>query len=165
MMSKRILALFAALFTALLVLASPAQAGNPHFIKNATSASLSGTSLVVKFKEAGLPSGATETVTVSATLSATYQCVNNGGKNPNDPKKTTINTAVSTSGEFKADKNGNITGSLTLSAPAAATVLDCPSGQRATLTVVSYTAISITDDDSGATLAIPGTFSSGTPIN
>jgi hypothetical protein len=83
-MSKRIFAIIAAIVTALFLFSSPATAanGNPHFIKNATSATLSGSSLVVNFKEAGLPSGATETVKVTATVKTTYECVNNGGKNP-----------------------------------------------------------------------------------
>ena len=43
---------------ALALAAVPAFAGNPHLIKNATGATLSGSNLVVNFKEAGLPSGA-----------------------------------------------------------------------------------------------------------
>ena len=163
-MSKRIFAIIAAVFTALFLFGGPAQAaptGNPHFIKNASSATLSGSDLTVKFKETGLPSGATETITVTAKLTATYQCINNGGHNPTDPKKTTIHIDVSQSGEFTADKNGNISGSLSVSAPAAATVLDCPSGQTATLTAWSYTNVTVTDQDSGATLSIAGTFSGG----
>ena len=164
-MSKRIFSLFAAVFAALLLVGGPAQAaGSPHFIKNATTASLSGTNLVVKFKETGLASGATETVTATANLTGTYQCINNGGKNPNDPKKTTIDTQVSASGTFTANKNGNITGSLTLTPPSAASVLDCPSGQRATLTQVTYTNVAISDATSGAFLAIPGSFSGGVPV-
>jgi hypothetical protein len=105
---RRTLAFVAA--TAALVLASAtaaSAAGSPHFIKNATSASLSGTSLVVEFKEAGLSSGSVETITISAQLDATYSCVNNGGNVPSDPKKTNISSDVSTSGEFTAGKNGN----------------------------------------------------------
>ncbi|MUU70529.1 hypothetical protein [Pseudarthrobacter sp. GA104] len=170
-MFKRILVILAAVFTAFFLIGGPAQAapdgsgGNPHFIKNATSASLSGSSLVVKFKETGLQSGSVETVTASASLTATYQCINNGGSNPNDPKKTTVNVDVSESGQFTADKNGNITGTLTVTPPAANTVLDCPNGQRATLTTWSYSNISVTDETSGATLSIPGTLSGGSKVN
>ena len=167
-MSKRIFAIIAAIFIALFLLSGPAQAaspsGNPHFIKNATSAALSGSNLNVSFKETGLPSGATETITTTADLSATYQCINNGGHNPTDPKKTTINVSVSASGQFTADKNGNVTGTLTLSAPDANTVLDCPSGQTATLTAWSYTNVTVTDGDSLATISITGTFSGGSRV-
>src|SRR5215218_9499686 len=94
MMSKRIFAIIAALFAAIVMFANPAMAGNPHFIKNATGASVEGTTLTVTFKEAGLPSGATETITVSALVTATFQCVNNGGKVPSDPKKTEFSSVV-----------------------------------------------------------------------
>ena len=140
--------------------AGPALAGNPHFIKNATSASLSGVNLVVQFKEAGLPSGAVETVVASADLSATYSCVNGGNNVPSDPKKTTIDSRVSASGEFTADRNGNIVGSLTIMPTPANQALSCPPGQTATLFSVVYTNVTIEDLDSGAFLAIKGTFSS-----
>jgi hypothetical protein len=139
--------------------ASAAPGGNPHFIGNATSASLSGTSLIVKFKEAGLPSGAVETITASAHLDATYSCVNNGGKVPADPKKTTISSDLSVSGTFTAGNNGQVVGSLTISTPAASSVLDCPPGQTATLESGTYSNVSVSDATSGAFLAISGTFS------
>lgn len=156
---RRTLAVLVTAAALTLVGAGPAMAGNAHFIGNATTASASGTSLVVQFKEAGLESGSSETITASAHLEATYSCVNNGKKVPSDPKKTTISTDVQQSGEFTAGKNGNVSGSLTLSAPAAATVLDCPPGQTATLMSGTWSNVSITDHDSGAFLAIPGTFS------
>ena len=75
--------------------ATPAVAGSPHFIRNATTASLDGVSLVVDFKEAGLESGSVETITVTAHLDALFQCVNGGGNVPSDPKKTTISSDFS----------------------------------------------------------------------
>ena len=155
-------ALIALAATAALVLggAGPALAGgSPHFIKSATSASLSGTSLVVQFKEAGLSAGSVETIQATAHLDATYQCVNGGGNVPSDPKKTTISSEVSASGVFQVTQNGNLVGSLTLSVPAAATALDCPGGQTATLTTAVYTDVHVTDLTSGATIAVRGTFS------
>ncbi|HJZ46681.1 MAG TPA: hypothetical protein VKE41_05930 [Roseiflexaceae bacterium] len=134
-------------------------AGNAHFIKNATSAARSGDSLVVSFKEAGLESGSTETITASATASATFQCVNGGNNVPSDPKKTTVAVRVSKSGEFTADKNGNIEGSLTINPPSAADVgFSCPPGQHATRTALSYSNVQIVDEDSGASFAINGSF-------
>ena len=155
-------ALVALAASAALVLggAGPALAGgSPHFIKSGTSASLSGTSLVVQFKEAGLSSGSTETIQASAHLDATYQCVNGGGNVPSDPKKTTVSSEVSASGVFTAGQNGNLVGTLTLNAPAAADALDCPGGQTATLTAAVYTDVQVRDNTSGATFAIRGTFS------
>jgi hypothetical protein len=157
---RRALVALAATAALVLVGAGPAVAGgSPHFIKNATSASLDGTSLVVQFKEAGLSSGAVETIQVTAHLDATYKCINGGGNNPSDPKKTTISSDVSASGVFTAGQNGNLIGSLTVSAPAAATVLSCPGGQTATLTAVAWSAIRIDDLTSGASLALNGSFS------
>lgn len=155
----------AASAAAVVLAAGPALAGNAHFIASHTSASASGTSVVVKFKEAGLESGSVETVQVSAHLDATYQCVNGGNHNPDDPKKTTISAEVAESGQFTAGKNGNLVGSLSLSAPAATDVLDCPNGQKETLTAVSWSDIEIDDLTSGAHLDLPGTFSSGSPID
>jgi hypothetical protein len=160
MKMRRALVALAASAALVLAGAGPALAGgSPHFIKSGTSASLSGTSLVVQFKEAGLSAGSMETVQATAHLDATYQCVNGGGNVPSDPKKTTISSEVSASGVFEVTKNGNLVGSLTLNAPAAASVLDCPGGQTATLSAVMWSDVRVTDHTSGATLPIRGTFS------
>jgi hypothetical protein len=146
---------------ALALAAVPALAasGNPHFIKNATTATRSGNDLVVNFKETGLAAGSVETVTVSANATTTYSCVNNGTNIPSDKKKTRTTSPVSESGQFTADRSGNINGTLTLSPPSAADVgLTCPSGQTATLISVSYSNVMITDSTSGASFAFAGTF-------
>ena len=157
----------AAAACATVLAAAPALAGgSPHFIKHltkVTDADLS--SVTVAFKEAGLESGAVETITVTAHLDATYQCVNRGGHNPDDPKKTAISGDYSKSGEFKAARNGNVTGSLTVTAPAPSTVLDCPNGQKAVHTVSTWSNISVTDEDTLATITVPGTFSFGQPVD
>ena len=166
-MFKRIFATIAAIVTALFLFSNPAVAanGNAHFIKNATSATLSGSSLVVNFKEAGLSSGAVETVTVTATATTTYECVNNGGNNPQASNKTTTETDVSTSGTFTADKNGNITGSLTLIPPSATELgFSCPPGQTVTFVSVTYSNVVITDTTSGASTSFPGTFEYTNPL-
>ncbi|WP_353828895.1 hypothetical protein [Agromyces sp. SYSU T0242] len=157
---KAFAALVAAAALVLVGAASPAMAGNPHFIKNATSASLDGVDLVVQFKEAGLESGSVETVVASADLSATYSCVNGGNHVPADPKKTTVDSRLAASGEFEAGKNGNIVGSLTLVPTPAAQALDCPPGQTATLISVVWSNVTVEDLDSGAFIALKGTFSS-----
>jgi hypothetical protein len=138
--------------------------GSAHFIKNATGASISGSSLTCKFKETGLGSGSVETVTCSATVATTYECVNGGGKNPSAANKKTFVTTVTQSGEFTADKNGNIVGSLTLSPPSASDLgFSCPPGQTTTFVSVSYSNVSVTDSTSGASRSIPGTFSYTNP--
>ena len=149
---------------AVALVASVALAGSPHFIKNATSASLSGSNLVVKFKEAGLPSGATETIQSSATATTTYECVNNGGHNPSASNKTTTVTQVSQTGTFTANKNGNLVGSQTLSPPTAQQLgFSCPAGQTVTFVGVSYSNVIVQDLTSGASFAIPGTYTYTNP--
>ena len=164
-MRKILMAVIAVVAGAAVAVGSASAAGgSPHFIKNASSASLSGANLVCKFKEAGLASGSVETVTCSATQSVVYECVNGGGKNPSASNKKAFATTVSKTGTFTADKNGNIVGSLTL-APASASSLgfSCPPGQTVTLVSVSYSNVSVTDSTSGASIALPGTFSYSNP--
>lgn len=95
-----------------LAVSTPASAGgNPHFIRHATTATLSDADLVVNFKETGLAAGATESITTSATATTTYECVNGGGHNPSASNKTTPVTDVSQTDAFTADRNGNLVGS------------------------------------------------------
>ncbi|MDO8144355.1 MULTISPECIES: hypothetical protein [unclassified Isoptericola] len=169
MFTQRVAAALAAAGAALLITASPALAapnGNPHFIGNFMEASVDGDfDLTVSFKEAGLPSGAVETITAYADLEATYQCINGGGNNPADPKKTTITTQVSGSDTFTAGKNGQIVGSVTLAVVPAADVLECPGGQTSTLTAGTWTNISIEDETSGAFYSFGDeSFSFGAPV-
>lgn len=152
MRKSSILTGFAAAAATVVLAGGPAFAGNAHFIASGTSITSSGTELTVKFKEAGLESGSTSTIQVSAHLDMTVQCVNGGNKVPSDPKKTTISSDVSQSGEFTAAKNGNLTGSLSVGAPSAASVLDCPGGQKATTTELVWSNVSIDDLDTGAHL-------------
>jgi hypothetical protein len=139
---------------ALALAAVPALAanGNAHFIKNATSVTQSGNNLTATFKEAGLAAGSVETITLSATATTTYACVNGGGQIPDAANKQTTSTTVSTSGQFTADQNGNVVGSLTLTPPGPETnTLVCPPGQTETLQSVNYSNITLTDATSGAT--------------
>jgi hypothetical protein len=129
--------------------------GSPHFIKSATSSSISGSSLVCKFKEAGLSAGSTETITCGATESVTYECVNGGGKNPSASNKTTFQTSGESSGEFTADKNGNLVDSQTLPVVSPSALnFSCPNGQRLTLVSVFYTDVVVTDETSGASASL-----------
>lgn len=161
------LALTAGALLAVLAIAAPsAQAanGNAHFIKNATSASLSGSTLNTTFKEAGLAAGSVETVTTSATTATTYECVNGGGKNPSASNKHTYVTTQSVTGQFTADQNGNINGTQSLTPPSAASLgFTCPPGQTVTFVGVSYSNVSITDSTSGASISLPGTYTYTNP--
>ena len=163
-MLKKLTLVLAVVGVSAAVAVPSATAGNAHFIKSATSASLSGSTLVCTFKEAGLESGSTETVTCSANATTTYECVNGGNKNPSAANKTTTQSAVSGSGKFTADKNGNITGSVTASPPTAADLgFSCPPGQTVTFVSVSYSGVAINDTTSGASLSLGGPFSFTNP--
>src|SRR5438045_8795999 len=150
---RKITAVAAGAMAVAAIAAPSAVAGNAHFIKSASSASLSGSSLVCNFKEAGLQSGSTETISCNATEAVTYECVNGGGKNPSASNKRTFVTKASQGGQFTADKNGNLVGSLTL-APASASSLgfSCPSGQTVTVVSVCYSTVQMVDSTRGASL-------------
>lgn len=157
-MFKRLLIALCAPFLFIVAIATPAHADSPHFIK--ASAQVSGTNLVVSFKEAGLGDNQLINYTASANATATYVCVNNGGANPSAQNKTTVNGPVSASGTFSSGKNGSISASLTLNPPSAGS-FSCPNGQKLEIAQVSYTNVAITDNTNGITEPIPGTFSTG----
>jgi len=145
------------IFGVLVALMAPAAlAASPHFISASASGPNASGSLTVPFKIAGL--GANETITVTATADATavYACQNNAGNFPNAANKQQVSGPVSDSGQFTSGKNGQITGSLTLSPPPS--TLNCPSGQHEVLASVSYTNVQISATGVGAE-SIPGTFS------
>jgi hypothetical protein len=154
---KRRIAVLALVFVAFALIAQQALAVSPHFIS--ANARLSGTNLVVSFKEAGLGTNQNITYTASADATATYVCVNKGGANPSAQNKTTVAGPVSATGTFSSGKNGNVTASLTLNPPPSD--ISCPPGQSLQTAQVSYTNVAITDTTNGVTESIPGTFDTG----
>lgn len=105
-MLRRSVVLFAAL--AALVLAAPAAfAGSAHFIQNAFSVTQSGNTLTVSGKEAGLG----DLAQVHIVLTATAECINNGGNHPHAVNKTSVSTA----GDFPV-QNGKADFTLTATA-------------------------------------------------
>jgi len=131
-------------------------ANSPHF--TSAKASKSGSNLIVSFKEAGLGNGTTVTITASANCTAVYACINGGGNHPKAANKETVNSSVSASGTFTADRNGQVTGSLTLTPPPPPADFSCPSGQSLQLLSATYTNVQIQDATTGANQSIPGTF-------
>jgi len=139
--------------------ASPALADSPHFIS--ASASLSGTNLIVSWKEAGLGTNTLTSYTTAADATATYVCVNKGGGNPSAANKTTVSGPVSASGTFPSGKNGNVTASLTLMPPGPGG-FSCPSGQSLAISQVTYSNVTLTDTTNGIQAPLnPGPYSSG----
>ena len=150
--------LLAASLAMVLAYAVPALAVSPHFVS--ANAALSGTNLVVSFKEAGLGTNQLITYTASADSTVTYVCVNRGGANPSASNKTTISGPVSATGTFSSGKNGQVTSSLTLNPPGPGS-FSCPSGQSLQIAQVTYTNVAITDTTNGITEPIAGTFTTG----
>lgn len=153
----RLLAVISAPLVLAVAAALPASAVSPHFVS--ASGKLSGTNLIVSFKEAGLGTNQNITYTVTANSTVTYVCVNKGGANPSASNKTTVSGPVSATGTFNSGKNGNVTASLTLSPPGPGS-FSCPSGQSLEIASVSYTNVTLTDTTNGISVPL-GDFSSG----
>ncbi len=151
---KRILAhpsMVVLALAALLLAAGTIWADSPHFTKGTvTSTDVVDTAgdctgdVDVSFKETGLGDTVSIDYKATASATATYVCVNNGGQCPNAENKQSVQGPVaSPTTTFNSDKNGNIVGTVTLSPPTATPF--CPSGQTETLASVSYSGIKITD--------------------
>lgn len=129
----------------LAALALVAWAANPHFLSATASLQADGDADVC-FRETGLGDNQNINYLASATASATYHCVNNGGKCPNAANKTATSGLVSTPATISSGKNGSIRACLTLSPPPAQPGdLTCPGGQHVAVTDVTYSDIKIAD--------------------
>jgi hypothetical protein len=103
-MRNRILAVLGFGLLAVALVAGPAAAGSPHFIQSAFTTSTSGATLTVSGKVAGLGDEAQ----IHVVLTATAQCVNPGGHDPQAGNKQ----SVSAEGDFPV-QNGKALFSLT----------------------------------------------------
>jgi len=126
-----------------LIAPSTVFADSPHFI--AAISGLSGPSLVCTFKEAGLGNLGFASIkeTCSATATALYECVNNGGNHPQAANKETVTAPVSGAGFFPI-RNGQTTGSIPVAPPGPGS-FSCPGGQTLVLASVAYTNVLICD--------------------
>ncbi len=123
-----------------LLLATTIALAAAHFIS--CSKNQQGNNLVVSFKEAGLGNELT-CITVSAQATAVYACYNNGGNHPKAANKETVNSEVTATDCF-TPRNGQITGSLTLTPPGPGN-FSCPSGQTLRLDSVTYSTVKVND--------------------
>lgn len=94
----------AAMLTALALVA---WAVNPHFLSATASLEADGDADVC-FREAGLGDNQNINYLASAQASATFYCVNNGGKCPNAANKTATSGLVSTPATISSGKNGSV---------------------------------------------------------
>jgi len=142
--------------SALVLAAGPAAADSPHFISEGTASITStGAYNVANFKEAGLGNlGVTSiSITLSATASATYACVNGGSNHPKATNKESVEANVSSTGTFPI-RNGSTTGSLSVGPPPAGPFTpSCSPPMTVVLISVSYTNVSLSG--AGATSAEP----------
>ncbi len=137
-MRRTVVVLLAGLL--LLVLSSQAAlAGNPHFVT--ATATRTDNTLTATFKEAGLGNEPQ----VHVVLSATALCINPGGKHPKAVNKESVNAA----GDFPV-QNGKAEGSLSVTASFQP---ECSPPMT-----VAFTDVKLTDETSGITANIPGTF-------
>jgi hypothetical protein len=143
---------------ALALAAVPALAVSPHFAGKTSSSVDSSGALVVNFKEAGL--GNNQLVDYDLTItdaSATWACINGGGKHPQAANKETKSGPVEFAFTLSSDKNGNISGPVTVTpdTPLSAGDFSCPPGQRLVLASVSYSGITLTDETNHLSTDIP----------
>ncbi|SEN00400.1 hypothetical protein [Nonomuraea pusilla] len=155
---KRISTLLSTSLATLAVAALPAQAVNPHFLS--VTGQISGTNLIVSFKEAGLGNNQNIDYTASANSTATYVCVNRGGKNPSAQNKETVSGPVSATGTFNSGNNGQVTASLAILPPSPG-AFSCPPGQSLELARVTYSNVQLSDDTNGIVIAFQQTFDTG----
>jgi len=132
-MRKFIALVASALALGALALASAAFADSPHYIKGPT-ATVSGNSLTVTWKAAGLGNTATsEDFTLTGTANVTSQCFTRSGNPVNGvPKSESVD--VNESGTFDV-RNGSVTGSLTVSP---LSTLTCTGNQHVVIQSVSF---------------------------
>jgi hypothetical protein len=143
------LAVAAIAFFVALVMAGPASAASPHFVKGPTG-TVSGNSLIVTFKAAGL-GNAEETAefTLSGSVTTTSQCYTKSGNPVNGVPKTETATINDTE-EFPV-RNGSVTGSFTLSP---LSTLTCTGNQRVVITDVSFTNLTVSGEGISAPVTL-----------
>jgi hypothetical protein len=154
---RRLLTASLMMLMIVILMVAPAMAANPHFIFANAAIDGSG-NLVVSWKEAGLGNNQNIIYEAGATqATATYACINGGGKNPSAANKRDESGPVSETGTFSSGRNGQITASLTVAPPAS--TLECPPGQRHVLAAVSYSGIYVQDTTNDIRADVPGTLS------
>jgi hypothetical protein len=134
-MKRRLLVLCTAAVTAL-GLAAVAWADSPHWNSYSDSISSNGY-LTCSFKEVGLGTISSTSITCTADATATYYCVNGGNNHPKAANKETTTEPVSGGGNYPV-RNGQTTGDITVAPPGPGD-FSCPGGQRLVLGDVSYT--------------------------
>jgi len=121
--------------------------GTPSFTINNSG------QLVCSGDVSGLGNVSSTTGSCTATSSATYQCINGGGKNPAAGNKSTVTGQVGSGGTFPV-RNGRTSATIAVD-PTGPGSFGCPGGQTLYLVGVCY---------SDTTLTIGGATASGGTI-
>jgi hypothetical protein len=122
-----------AISATLMVVAGAAWAANPHWI-GTPSSTVSGDTFTASFKAAGLGNVETADFTLSGEAVVSSRCYTKSGNKPQAANKQET-TSLSTSETFPV-RNGQTTGSLTVTAPAP--TLECPPGQKVVTESVTF---------------------------
>ena len=130
-------------------IAGPVWADSPHFIGTPKATLQSDGDLNLKFKEAGLGTGATNYV-VNATVDVSCVCVNNGGQCPDANNKSKGSTPVGASFQF-FPQHGNVSQTITVAAPGCPASLHptCGGGQHFELVDLTWHINGIADCTNG----------------
>jgi len=119
---------------------------------SATSSVNNAGALVVNFDERGLGNENID-YTLTSDATATYACINGGGKHPQAANKETVNGELSEEASFEP-KNGRVIASIS-AGPIGGGDFSCPSGQRLVLAKVAYTNVVLTDTTNGTFVRLP----------
>ena len=131
----------AAALGAFALVAPSAFAGNPHFVDDTVTATRTGNALSVTGKEAGLG----DESQVHIVVTATAQCINPGGHNPEAANKQSVSAA----GDFPV-QNGQAQFSLSVTATFQP---DCTPPMT-----VAFTDVTVSDVTGGLTKNLTGIF-------
>jgi type II secretory pathway pseudopilin PulG len=135
---KRLTLLVAAVLAFAAVAATPALAASPHFV-GTPSATVSGNTLTVTFKAAGLGNETTVPITLSGDVTVGSRCYTKSGNKPQAAnKQETIH--VDQTQDFPV-RNGQTTGSFTVTP---LSTLSCPGGQHVVIESVDYSNLALT---------------------
>jgi hypothetical protein len=129
---KKLMVMALAIVAFSAVAATAAQADSPHFIGTPT-ATVSGNSLVINFKAAGLGTGAYAPFSLTGTVNVSSRCYTKSNNKPQAANKQEM-INVSQSGEFPV-RGGQTTGSFTVTP---LSTLTCPPGQHVVIESISY---------------------------
>jgi hypothetical protein len=143
---RRFLFLLIGALAAMALAAPSAFADSPHFISEGTAGiTNSGAYQVSNFKEAGLGNTvSTESITLHVdSATATYACVNGGGKHPKAVNKQSVSSPLTFTGSF-AVRNGATTGTIQVGPPPAGPFSPpCNPPMTVELVQVSYSGVQL----------------------